>query len=370
MGCPVKSLYPGQVLSVSAPALTFIAQYDGRLVEPTVLGFQIFDVTTDVKLGVPLQVYPVSGVQAVDTTGAALGLGRYAATWTVPSDAALGRYRIKWTFQVPSAYVTTPSPPPWVGTSEETFEVLATKCATDAAPQYCLLADIRDEGICDVSGIPDARLQLTIRRVSRAIEQITGRFFEPRYMNVRSTLGTTSTHALLFDMPIVGIERIDSPYFYDYWGIDVDLDMLRIANRHLTGVCSPDDRENPKIELVHMDEDYGGIRFTRYYDGLAFVRNITAIGVFGYTEADGSPAGQTPLAIQHATKLIVARELPKIGQRDKREDAQQRWRITSERSRDMAINTQAPRGFGQWYGDPEIDSILVQFIRPPQMGAA
>jgi hypothetical protein len=370
----VKTLHRGQVTNAGSPGLVFVAQVEGRLVTPDALGYQIFDVSDETKFSTPLPVAGLVGSGgggppspvALDLAADAITLGRYAVPWTVPIDAAEGRYRVRWTFALPNPLVPEQ---PWAGICEEDFEVTADPGLGTLDSQYCLVRDIRDEGLVD-STMSDARVQERIRRASLAIEQITGRVFEPRFMNVRSNATTSTTRALLFDMPIIGIERIDSPYLYDYYGVDLDLSSLRIANRHLRGLTTPDDRENPMIEIAHGDDDLAGVHFTRFYDGLAFVRHIQVVGVFGYTEANGSPAGQTPDAIRHATKLIFARELPRLADRDKREDASQRWRITSERSRDMSVNLQTPRVFGQAYGDPEIDVILSRYMRPPQMGAA
>jgi hypothetical protein len=92
--------------------------------------------------------------------------------------------------------------------------------------------------------------------------------------------------------------------------------------------------------------------------------------VFGYTEPDGSPAGRTPEMIRHATKLLVMRDLPLLASTDQREDAQRRFRLTSERTRDQSYTLEALKLHGAFTGDPEIDNILVAFVRPPDLGAA
>jgi hypothetical protein len=64
------------------------------------------------------------------------------------------------------------------------------------------------------------------------------------------------------------------------------------------------------------------------------------------------------------------RELPLLGHVDAREDAQRRFRITSERTRDQSYTLEALRLHGAFTGDPEIDNILAAFSRPPDLGAA
>ena len=56
----------GEILSASNPKLTFIAQLDGMLVEPTSVDFAIFDRSDPSKSVIPVQVFPNSGTQGVD----------------------------------------------------------------------------------------------------------------------------------------------------------------------------------------------------------------------------------------------------------------------------------------------------------------
>ncbi|KKL22048.1 hypothetical protein LCGC14_2439310, partial [marine sediment metagenome] len=101
-------------------------------------------------------------------------------------------------------------------------------------------------------------------------------------------------------------------------------------------------------------------------------------GVFGYTDADGTPLGDTPVLLQHATKLLVLRDLPKLSDCDAREDAQRRWRLLAEKTSEQSYRladissrgSSAHVAVGAFSGDPEIDSVLVQFMRPPAMGSA
>jgi len=58
-----------------------------------------------------------------------------------------------------------------------------------------------------------------------------------------------------------------------------------------------------------------------------------------------------------------------------REDDLFRWKVTSLKTRDQSINFANPStlgtaGFGGFTGDPEIDRILLEFLRPPRHGAA
>ena len=64
------------------------------------------------------------------------------------------------------------------------------------------------------------------------------------------------------------------------------------------------------------------------------------------------------------------RELPLLGNADQREDAQRRYRLTSERTRDQSYTLEALKLHGAFTGDPEIDNLLVAFVRPADVGAA
>ena len=161
------------------------------------------------------------------------------------------------------------------------------------------------------------------------------------------------------------------------WDLAVDPTLYRIYNRHLTqGLLLPDDRDDPKLEFFH-GSDLGGVRFEPAGAlGLASLvwprgqQNVMVRGVFGYTEPDGSPTGSTPTLIRQVTKLLVMRDLPRLTDLDRREDAQRRWRLTSERTRDQAYTLEALKLQGAFTGDPEIDNILVAFVRPADLGAA
>jgi len=121
------------------------------------------------------------------------------------------------------------------------------------------------------------------------------------------------------------------------------------------------------LELVNEEDVHLGLGRLVWPRGQ---QNVEARGVFGYTEPDGSPTGRTPELIRRVTMLLVLRELPLLGDVDAREDAQRRFRLTSERTRDQSYTLEALRLHGAFTGDPEIDNVLVAFMRPPDLGAA
>jgi hypothetical protein len=233
---------------------------------------------------------------------------------------------------------------------------------------YAAVFDLRAEGIAEADA-SDARLEQLLAQASRYIERVTGRFFEPRVQEL--TVDGTGGRVLPLGHPIISIDAviIDASPF-SAGDTPVDPTVYRVYNRHLTqGLFLPDDRDNPKLELLYGDGPVGalGLGSFRWPRGQ---QNITVQGTFGYTEPDGSPMGKTPELIRHATKLLVMRQLPLLANADEREDAQRRFRLTSERTRDQSYTLEALRLHGAFTGDPEIDNILVAFVRPPDCGAA
>ena len=369
----MPALARGQASSCANPVLDLFTQVSGVLVDVAVLEFQVFDVSDPGKQQNPVQVHPPTpgaraavDVVALCPAGDKLSTGHFVARWTPPIDEAIGTHEIRWFFRL-----TATSPEQ---TFREEFEVLV-EVAGFSGTGYAFVSDLRTEGV-GAADASDARLQQLIALASRYIERVTGRFFEPRVQTL--TLDGSGGRTLPLGHPIVGVEGvfIDSSPFTP-GDLPVDPSVYRVYNRHLTqGLFLPDDRDNPKIDFVH-GSDLGGVRFEALSGiGLASLvwprgqQNITVRGVFGYTEPDGSPAGRTPEMIRHATKLLVMRDLPLLASTDLREDAQRRFRLTSERTRDQSYTLEALKLHGAFTGDPEIDNILVAFVRPPDLGAA
>lgn len=376
------SLIPGQVTSPAAPGgLVFIGQSQGQIVAAVSLSWRILDLSSSEKEqagGVEL-VAPVT----VDLELDAIPFdpnsekGYYVARWTVPSDITPGRYQIEWTYEleipVSSTFSSSTSEPAPSGTFRKTFEVVKSKFPYPG-PQYALAKDVREELGCKAD-VTDLRLHRLILLASSMIDRITGRSFDVKPQFLRYS--GNSSRKLLVGPSIVGVSSVGIDTQPTQAGdLTIDLDLLRIYNRHLSmGMLDPDDRNNPKIEFVHSDDLYG-IRFIPFRGislrSLAWpigVQNCHVRGFFGYTDPDGSLWGETPLMIQHVTKLIVARELPNIGSGDDREDAQERWRVTQDKARDLSVQMVDPRKWGEYFGDPAIDMCLAPFIRPPTMGA-
>lgn len=344
----------------------FIA--DGVLMDVFALEYVIERLPSDGSA--PVQVWPESGRAEVDLAADRLGPGHYAATWAVPSDAAIGAYRIAWfvTYEEDGEEYAVHTP----------FEVLTA--ITTAGPLYAPIWSMRAEGFTSTVTYPDHVLHAKLVLASRMFEAYTARFFEPRYKALK--LDGRNKRDLLLDEPIIGIESVtmlSGSVFAT--NSEIDLESLRVYNRHLTqGLLDPDDREAPRISF-HTISDYEherhpelSIDCRRFPKG---TQNILVRGVFGYTEPDGSTTGQTPLLVQRAVQLLAARELPTLADIDGRDQARNHWNVVSERTRDQQITRfsgvdAASRAamIGAITGDPEIDRIIVLFKRGVQIGAA
>lgn len=251
---------------------------------------------------------------------------------------------------------------------------------------YCSIDDIRETGVPSTGfgARTDEYLGKVIARVTAMIDRYTGRFFEPRDLTI--TIDGTGSKTLLLGDPIIAVDSIKVGDDFTT-AEEIDLDDVRIYNRHLSeNLRNPDDRENPKIEIFEYDareeripilgEDSAFSLFAmgRWPEG---DQNVQIVGTFGYTDYDESdPEGITPLLIQRAAVLMCLRDLrPAYSEGSMREDDLNRWRVTKLKTRDQSIDYDKPSAFanssgaGVFTGDPEIDRILLEYVRPAHFGA-
>lgn len=373
----MPSLARGQASDCSNPELDLFTKVNGILTDVYSLEFVIEEDVTNP--GSPVQVYPGAGRETVDVgtlcpTGDKISTGHYIAKWTPELTEPIGTHIIRWYFKL-----TASSPEQ---TFSEEFEILAEATAS-SSDGYCTVAQLRAEGVpsTGVNAKTDAELQELITRVSKKIDKFTGRFFEARSMDFK--VDGTGRRGILLGDPIIDITTITILGDDLTADQDVDLNDVRIYNRHISqNLTNPDDRDSPKIEFLEVDErnDFGSHRAHylfhphRWPEG---TQNVQIVGIFGYTEYDGSPYGQTPEDIAEAACLMVLRLLdPAYSSRYKRDDAMNRWRVTEYKTRDQTIKYAdpskfgvGPAGFGGYTGDPYIDSILAQYTRPPIFGS-
>jgi hypothetical protein len=270
--------------------------------------------------------------------------------------------------ETPPSQITTAAPPTVGQELQAQFEVAGDYPLPSGG--YTTVEEMRAEGVT-VAEISDADLAVKIAIASQQIDRFTGRWFEARTLTIH--VDGRGRRMLLLDIPIIQIGKVQIESDL-YGGTDVDASYYKVYNRHLTeGLLLPDDRNNPKIELIEMDRTfYESVPL--FQAGLAWPRgtqNIRIEGVFGYTDPDGTFTGKTPDLIRHACKLMTLRYIPKLTDMTRDEALKRGW-LTSERTSQQSISWSAPRSLGLatgYTGDPEIDQILVQYARPPVFGA-
>lgn len=306
-----------------------------------------------------VQLFPVTpGTKQTINVAAAgpsrLGVGRYAALWTPDGSLDTGdKYFVRWFYVVSS------------GGAEQTFdqEFELVEQPYKGGDHLCSLYDLKDEGITITSA---SKAQQWIARASRYIEHYTGRRFAPKHKTIE--IDGRGGFALMLNEPIVALEKVvmNQTSVFSLSSESVDLSNVKVANRHLTqALTNPDDRNNPKLEYVR-GLDIGN---THLFPGQGQwdrgTRNVQVIGIFGYTEPDGSFVGQTPDLIREACKMLVIKNMTPLASAQRDES----YRVTRERTKDQEVEY-APPAKQPFTGDRVIDSILVAFRRMPTFGAA
>lgn len=337
----------GQVISAIAPALGEWFVVAGLIIDiPTAATWEVFDTSTDERELAPVSSSggPAAPVQSGDLS--------FVPSWTVPAQEPLGRHEIRWTLTLASGAVMS-----W----RREFDVLDTGQRM-VRGGYALVSEMRREGL-SAAKYSDARVAAEIISSSKYIERITRRWFEPR--RIETTLDGSGSTALLFDQPVIGLESIqllNDP-------TTLDLDTVKVYNRHLTS--GEDDRANPKLTYFSVGYPGGSLecglfgRSPRHW--IRGSQNISIAGLFGYTDFDGSPTGETPELIRRATRLLVVRGIDPMTS-SRRFDAQNKNRLTGERTREQSYTMGAGR-VGALTGDAEVDDLIEMFCAPPQMGS-
>lgn len=342
----------GEVVSKTNPLLFFAYQTDGYLTD-------VFELRQEVvRLSDGVVVVADAAVDISDS-GQRLGVGRYSANFTADDVTPwqYGTHVVIWRYRVASAL-----DPQRI--YRQTFEVL------DAIrfPEGRMYVGYVDSKTLQDSGqFPGTALNALhdfIDASSRRIEALTGRFFEPRYL--ASAYDGRSTHALLIDQPIIGIDSVSE------LGagpadqlLSIDATALRVYNRHLEGLLSPDDRDNPKLEFV---SDLLPGRILEQGEFSEGSKNIAVRGVFGYTDPDGSPVGRTPRDLQRIIGYMAIRELlDPFGQ-----DPSISGKIKSAKTRDQSVTFETGGSntvlIGAITGDRFVDDILLRYMRPAFVG--
>ena len=365
----MTALAEGQSSSCSLPVLQLFA------VDPDSDGFlgDIDNGTYRILDSAGTEIIAATAFNTADCpTGDRLGIGRYVIPFTVPASPELGTWTVELSYQHTATGGTR--------TQTLSFEVLG-KVSDPLSRTYTTVAAMRAAGIkAGPGGVTADELRNLIILASQYVEHFTGRYFVPVAKTIK--VDGNGARGIQINEPIIAIAQARVLLSSFEPSTDtIDRSSIRVYNRHLTqGLLDPDDRDNPRFEFF-FHEDTGQVQATIASSKPLFAfqwtrgrQNIEFNGVFGFTDPDGSPLGKTPTLIEHATKLLVIRNAPSLLDPDKREDAQNAWRVIEHRTRDQQIkfgfDAANSRIVGGFTGDPEIDNILARFVRPLHIGRA
>lgn len=227
------------------------------------------------------------------------------------------------------------------------FEILAADVpALHSGDHLALVRDLRDAGVA--STVPDYRAAQLIVRASKQVERYCGRVFTPKKQTMR--LYADANGCLWFPSPCVWLQSISVD------GFNLDLSNARLYSRALrSGSGAPafgdDDRDTSRIVLSHLKRGGG-------YD---------VVGVFGYTEPDGSDIGCTPTQITWAVCATAQTLLSyqagssstiPVDRIIEEKTATQSYKLSDNPEWAMHVTA----------GDTEIARVLNGFRRPMQIG--
>ncbi|RTL15993.1 MAG: hypothetical protein EKK55_25000 [Rhodocyclaceae bacterium] len=350
-----RHLGRGEALSATNPQLDAFTLNDGTLADPFSLTFEVLDVSDAEKRGTPVQV---AAPTAVNLTADKVGLGHFAASWTVPSTASLGRHFIVWRMVLVEGGPVVE----WA----QPFDVVGSRLLVPRGVELlALVSDVRAEGV--PAATEDGRILEQISTASRELVQWTGRpSFTPQARTV--ALDAPDARALLLDEAVIAVESIsigDRP---------LPLSAFVVYNRQVRGLTGEDDRDNPKIELRESAStiDEWSWRWPTTWEGFvlrsSIKQKVVVKGVWGYTEADGSPAGGTPAMARYVVVRMALRTLPKQG-RSGAQAERDGHLVTNLRTREQSISWARPvntayAGLATFTGDPDIDGKILRLQRP------
>lgn len=346
----------GEKSSCSNPILPFFYQEQGFLLDLHALRYQIYSIATGTAVH----------EATINTDECAVGglhkaLGYYVADFDpVASSAAPGAYEIVWYYKTASDADEQ--------LAAYRFEVLDPKYFR-VSSRYVAYLGSDHEAFTDFAL---EQRQRAIEQASRTVEQLTGRFFFPRYMTLRHNVRPESRRIWL-DEPIIGVGRLAvesaSTYADQVTDYDLDVSTVRVLNRHLDYLLSPDDRDNPGIVLEGSINDGEEITVGAFPVG---TKNVLITGAFGYTEPDGGPFGQVPLQLQEVIVGLTYRQLQDPTGTDPMLQNPGRVKMAKTRDQQIQFDTRGSAGDAgsTLTGDPRLDNILIGFCRPPHVGVA
>jgi len=210
---------------------------------------------------------------------------------------------------------------------------------------YASVAELRAEGVTAAEA-SDERLVLLLDEATSLIDRVTRWFFEPRLATLR--LDGRGAPSLELPVPPIRVERLVVN------GVELPLSFNDVV---VVGSPISPGFDGPRLTLTHG-------RFPRGRG------NVVVEGLWGFTETDGTVEGRTPPAIRRACLLLALRNLAPLTD-DAAFEARSRWRIIEERTRDQSYRLDPGTASSlELTGEPDVDVLLVPYVRPSPIGAA
>lgn len=361
----MPGLTVGEESSASNPRLLFFCRSAGLLVDPHEATYQIDDIRDPSSGASNLQAET-----ALDLVANKVADGVFAIPTGDTSGWNTGTHRVAIRYRLTNSGRQYTQP--------LFFEMLSSGDFIDGSSYvgYVSTRRLYQDGIFVLSGKAPESLHLAISQASQQIDNWLGRWFEPRYTSLR--LDGKSYPNFQFDTPIIAMQKVElawregESFKYD----EVEAGSFEVYNRHLDGLLTPDDRDNPRVALL---PEYSVLTPSVYVASGQWPpghQNLVLTGVFGYTDpepqSDRTLIGQTPLALSRVVIALVSRAL---------EDptyssiaAANPGSVKSYRTRDQSISfhgdASSSTSWGGWTGDPLLDQALLRFAPAARLSYA
>jgi len=353
----MRGLVPGEQSSTTNPVLQLFcrsAEFLTDLYEGT---FRIESILTP-------GAAPVVKVAATpfDSTHK-LGIGRYmiptgdTASWTKGTHRAVCLYAMESGGKTYTQVIE--------------FEILDSATFASGAGFSAYASSLAMLSVQALSTKTVAELQQNLSDNSRRIEQWTRRFFEPRYQRIR--ISGTRTISLRLNEAIIAIEDVYAYAKYstgEEWYAIRNHGSFQAFNRHLDGLLSPDDRKDPRLEMI--SDSYIDNEPIYTFDWPYGHQNIEVRGVFGYTDPEGDESGgrvligRTPRVLSQVLTALVYRSLLDPTLSDLTRQSPGSIKSMSTRAQSIAfggggVAAGVDAGMS---GDPIIDRMLLPLCAP------
>jgi len=347
----MNGVVKGITTSCDIPLLPFFYQVEGILTDVFALRYEVY------KVGVVAEVDSGTSTMTLCSAGGHKVSDGYYIAPVDTSAFDLGAHEMVWFY--------TPTDGGTEYTASYRFEVLdPAYFRVSASYKSYVGSDVES-----LTAYPIHTRQQALHAASREVDRLTGRFFSPIHMDVLHSVRPDSS-MIWIDQPIIGVSALTiesaGVVVGELQSYDLSTESVKVFNRHLANLLTPDDRDNPKIQFSQVGNPAEGIAPSRFPSG---VKNIRITGAFGYTDPDGGPFGMTPLPIVDVVTVLAYRQLVDPLGSDPFLQNPGRVKMAKTRDQQIAFDTSASSS-ATMTGDARLDNILLDYFRPTHVGSA